>query len=82
MLMNMTAVYASLSATMLRKTSGQNALLSGPPRHLFDFSAASRSLRTSDREVRKMASRANQSNFFFNQFWEAVSQKADNGAYP
>lgn len=42
MLMNNADVYANLSATTLRKASGQKSPFSGPPLHRFDLSAASR----------------------------------------
>ena len=59
MLMNMTAVYVSLSATMFRKVSGQKALASGPPvLQRRALRAARRALSMRERSERKMASRA------------------------
>ena len=57
--MNIADVYASLSATALRKISGQKTSFSGPALQRLDLSAARRSLRMLSLSEQRTALRAN-----------------------
>lgn len=56
--MNIAEVYASLSATTLRKASGQNTSLWGPARHRGDLREVSRNLSTPSLSLYIIAYRA------------------------